>query len=236
MKKNGINEDENLKRLPSPRAMPIDHEAWLAQLNLSVFINTYYQHRDILRLGIRGKKVLIVGPGLGMDALVLRWRGFDVTTFDIDDAFHPDVVGSVHDLSMFQDQEFDVIVASHVLEHLAEPYLDTALGEISRVGKCAIIYLPVHGRHFQLRIIPGFKDIDFSIIFDVFNYFKKPDGLSPRYMAGQHYWEVGMRGFRIRDLRKRFSQFFEVLDVYRNKDWLPSQNFVLRSKFGCGDS
>jgi hypothetical protein len=98
------------------------------------------------------------------------------------------------------------------------------------VGRNTIIYLPVHGRHMQLRLIPGFKGIDLSVILDFFTYWKKPDGVSPRYMAGQHYWEVGMRGFRVRDMVCRMSAHFDVLSVYRNKDWLPSQNFVLRSK------
>jgi len=39
-----------------------------------------------------------------------------------------------------------------------------------------------------------------------------------------------MREFRVKDLKERFGRYFEILDDYRNKDWLPSYNFVLRSK------
>jgi hypothetical protein len=39
-----------------------------------------------------------------------------------------------------------------------------------------------------------------------------------------------MRGFRVRDLKRRMSAYFDVLDVYRNRDWNPSLNFVLRSR------
>lgn len=74
------------------------------------------------------------------------------------------------------------------------------------------------------------KPRDLSFIADIFNWFEKPDGMTPRYMSGQHYWEVGMREFRIRDLVRRFSGHFEVLDTYRNHDWLPSQNFILKSR------
>jgi hypothetical protein len=49
-------------------------------------------------------------------------------------------------------------------------------------------------------------------------------------MGGQHYWEVGLKGFKKADLVRRMSTFFEVIDSYRNRDWLPSQNFVLRAK------
>ena len=39
-----------------------------------------------------------------------------------------------------------------------------------------------------------------------------------------------MRGFRVRDLKARMSSRFHVLNVYRNRDWNPSLNFVLRSR------
>ncbi len=215
---------------PVPAPMPVESEAWRSEIGLSLFINTYYQYRDVKQLSSACSTILIIGSGQGLDAQVFRWKGYAVTTFDIDNAFEPDYTGSVHDLSLFKDRSFDVVIASHVLEHLPEPYLDKALYEIARVGKNAIIYLPVHGRHLQFRFAPGFKGIDISFILDIFNYFIRPDGETPRYMEGQHYWEVGMRGYRVKDLRRRFKQYFEILSCYRNKDWLPSQNFVLLSK------
>jgi len=213
----------------NPAPMPVDREEWAKQLNLSNFVNAYYQYRDLQSIE-DCKSVLIVGPGQGLDTEILKWRGYQVQTFDIDETFRPDFIGSVHDLSRFGDWEFDVVIASHVLEHLPISFLDLALKEISRVGRNALVYLPVHGRHIQLRFIPGFKGIDFSFIFNLFNYFHKPDGLEPRYMGGQHYWEVGMRGWRVSDLKKRFSQFFYLEKSYRNRNWLPSYNFVLKSK------
>jgi hypothetical protein len=215
--------------VPQPAVMPVDREAWAQQLNLSNFINSYYQFRDLQSLP-NCRTVLIVGPGQGLDTQVLRWRGYDVTTFDIDDTFKPDHIGSVHDMAMFADDRFDAVIASHVLEHLAEPYLDRALAEIARVGVYALIYLPVAGRHVQARFSPGFRGIDLSFILDLFNYFHRPSGVVARYCERQHFWEVGMRGFRVRDVAARMSRYFEVMQVYRNRDWNPSQNFVLRSR------
>lgn len=219
----------SMDKIPGPAVMPVNRQEWVKKTGLSNFINAYYQYKDIQAIGAC-RKILIVGPGQGLDKVVLEWRDFEVTTLDIDSTFAPDYIGSVHDLNMFGSGQFDVVIASHVLEHLAEPYLDPALKEISRVGKHAIIYLPVHGKHLQWRFMTGARKVDFSFIFDFYNYFKKPDGISPRYMAGQHFWEMGMRGFRVRDMKKRFSVFFQIFYMYRNKDWLPSINFVLKSK------
>jgi hypothetical protein len=215
--------------VPAPSVMPVDGEAWRRELHLSNFVNAYYQYRDVQWCG-RVTSMLIVGPGQGLDTQVFRWRGYDVTTFDIDGTFQPDVLGSVHDLSMFGDGQFDVVIASHVLEHLALPYLEPALQEIARIGRFALVYLPVAGRHAQLRVIPGVRNLDLSVIVDLFNYFEKPDGLSGRYCQGQHFWEVGRRGFGVGQVRQRLARHFEILHDYRNRDWTPSYNFVLRSR------
>ena len=215
--------------IPAPTVMPLDREAWREQLNRTNFVNTSCQYQDVQSLGdIR--TILIVGPGQGLDTAVLRWRGYSVTTIDIDETFEPDFCGSVHDLSMFRDRQFDLVIASHVIEHVAVPYLDSAIAELARVADHALIYLPVHGRHIQFRLLPGFRDLDLSFVIDLFNYLHKPDGLTPRYNSGQHFWELGMRGYRLRDMLQRFEPHFEVLRHYRNVDWLLSHNFVLRSR------
>jgi hypothetical protein len=217
------------KAVPAPTVMPIDREKWRRVLHLSNFVNTYYQYRDIQSCGTV-KKILVVGPGQGLDTQVLGWRGYEVTTFDIDETFEPDVTGSVHDLSMFPPASFDVITVSHVLEHLAEPYLDRCLDELARVGRHSLVYLPVAGRHFQLRAQFDVKGFNVSWIADLFNIFQKPDGVAARYCQGQHFWEVGRRGFRVADLLRRFARRFSVIRHYRNADWNPSYNFVLKAK------
>jgi SAM-dependent methyltransferase len=218
------------ERVPVPTVMPLNRKEWRAQLGRTNFVNTWCQYNDVRSLGDHIRTILIIGPGQGLDTVVLRWRGYQVTTFDIDETFEPDVLGSVHDLAVFQDGQFDVVIASHVIEHVAVPYLDRAISELARVARYALIYLPVHGRKVQFRLLPGFRDFDWSFVLDLFNYFHKPDGLTARYNANQHFWEVGMRGFRTKDCLRRFAPHFETLRHYRNTDWLLSHNFVLRSR------
>lgn len=218
---------------PHPAVMPIDREAWRKELHLSNFVNSYYQYRDVTKWVGANPSVLIIGPGQGLDAEIFKWRGCRVTTFDIDETFRPDVIGSCHSMPMFKDAQFDAVVASHVLEHLPLPFLDQALAEIARVGRHAVFYLPVAGRHAVLRFSPGFKGIEWSAILDLCKFWERPDGVTARYCSGQHFWELGYRGFRVSDISLRFAQSFDLLDSYRNRDWLPSHNFVLRSRLSA---
>ncbi len=210
--------------------MPVDREEWVRKLHLSHFINTGTQLRDLESVGLEAGNILIIGPGPGLDALVLRGRGYKVTTFDIDPLFNPDVQGSVHDLSAFDDQEFDAAIASHVLEHLPPSYLDQALAELAMVAKFTLIYLPVAGKHVHFKLGPLLPGRSISLVVDFYNPFNKPDPLSPKYMAGQHFWEVGRPGYTKRNLKARFENNFEVIRAYRNHDWLPSANLVLKSR------
>lgn len=212
-----------------PTAPPDKIKAWRQQLHRSNFVNAARQWEDLRSLG-DARSVLIVGPGQGLDTLIFRWRGYEVTTLDNTPVLEPDVVGSVHDLSMFRDLQFDVVIASHVIEHVPVTYLDAAISELSRVARHAIIYLPARGRHLQLRLLPGFRDLDLSFVLDLHNFFRKPDGVTPLRNNRGHFWELGMRGFRVRDLLRRFERHFEVVRHYRNADWLESHNFVLRSR------
>jgi hypothetical protein len=214
---------------PQPSVMPGNRVAWRREIHLSNFVNTAYQYQDLQSLG-DVQKVLIIGPGQGVDTQFLKWAGYVVTTFDIDDTFEPDHIGSVHAMDVFGDRQFDVVIASHVLEHLPVSFLDAAIAELARVARCALVYVPVAGRPVQLRFNPSVRFLGFSLIVDVFNWMRGPDGVTPRYAGGQHYWELGMRGFRKADVRRRLETSFEVLREYRNIDWLPSYNFVLRSR------
>jgi SAM-dependent methyltransferase len=209
--------------------MPVDRFAWKRQIGLSNFVNAYYQLRDLMSLP-GARRVLLVGPGQGLDTAVMRSRGFDVVTVDVDPAFGPDLLCSVHDMTPIGDLEFDVAVVSHVLEHLPPHLLDQALREIARVARYALVYLPVNGLSVQVAIRSGLPGRDLSWIIDFRKWWKQPSPDIPRFMQGQHYWEVGVKGYSVREVKARLSAPFELIRCYRNHDWRPSMNFVLKSR------
>jgi Methyltransferase domain len=207
--------------------MPIDRVAWAGEVHVSMFCNAHAQLRDVRMFFPDARSILIIGPGQGLESAVFRWKGYATTTLDVDDTFAPDVLASCHDLSMFPNAAFDVVIASHVLEHLPIAYLDTAIAEIARVGSGALIYLPMAGRHSAVRIIPGIRGYDWSFIMDFANRFRKPSHTEALFCGGQHYWEIGYKGFRLKNVRNRISRSFRIITNYRNRDWIESYNFVL---------
>jgi hypothetical protein len=212
-----------------PDRMPVDMDRWANELHASNFHNAFAQYRDVASLG-SVSTILTIGPGQGLDTAIFRWRGYRVTTLDIDDRLAPDVIGSAHDLSMFKDKEFDVVIASHVLEHIPPAYLDRALAEIARVARHALIYLPVSGLIIRLKIMPGFRGWDWTFALRVPNPFRRPDPNRPLFCEGQHYWEIGRPGYSRRRVTSLLRRHFVVRDAYWNKDWLSSMNFVLTAR------
>lgn len=188
------------------------------RLGLTNFINASYQIRDCLRFD--PKCVLIIGGGVGLERAILRQFGIEVTVLDIDEALGPDVIGSVDDLSMFAAKQFDVVIASHVLEHLPFEYFGKSCREIARVGKHALIYLPfacvvpeltfmaqpLFKKTFRLRIPLFWKEHKFN---------------------GEHYWEIGTRGYPRSRIRNEIEKVFSIIDEYHNWDWRYSYNFVM---------
>jgi Methyltransferase domain len=221
--------DASLAAGPRPEKMPVDMAAWSRQLHASNFANAYAQYRDVVEIG-NVSRILIIGPGQGLDRAIFIWRGFEVVTFDIDDRLSPDVIGSAHDLSMFPNKSFDVVIASHVLEHLPPAYLDTAVSELARVAHHALVYLPFPPRITSVRTTPGFKGWDWIFAIHLFNPLIRPDPNRPRFSAGQHYWEVGRPGYSRRQVAARLRRAFDVRSVYRNPDWPVSINFVLTAR------
>lgn len=217
----------SLRQLPGN--MPVDMEKWMAQLGKSSFLNAFYQYRDIEQLQ-PNKNVLIVGPGQGLLVEILKWKNYLVTTIDVDQKANPDLICSVHDMSIFGDMTFDVVVVSHVLEHIPPSLLESSLKEIARIGRNAIIYLPLAGKHFSLRIDFGVRNLSFNAFADFVNRFRRPNEKTPVFCENQHYWEIGVPGYSKGVIRGWLRTNFDILSEYRNSDWPVSYNFVLRSK------
>tara|TARA_B100000989_G_scaffold119543_1_gene88091 strand:+ start:4943 stop:5611 length:669 start_codon:yes stop_codon:yes gene_type:complete len=101
----------------------------------------WYQIREILAL--RPKNVLEVGIGTGLVTSYLRHVGIQVTTFDINPALEPDIVGSVLEINDKVMNKFDVVLCARVLHHLPYEDFPDAIRALAKVSKSnAVVTLP----------------------------------------------------------------------------------------------
>lgn len=135
--------------------------------------------------------LLEVGIGGGVVARELRARGISVTTLDISHELEPDIVADVMNIPC-EDSSFDVVLAAEVLEHIRFEDVPQALCEITRVAKThVVISLPRPGR-ILLALSSKLPFFRVSILLKIPFFWKKHS------FNGEHYWELGKRGYSVR--------------------------------------
>ncbi len=170
-----------------------------------------YQHQIELILRLKPKRVLEIGVGNKTLSNYLKQSGVNTITCDIDKELRPDVVGDILNLP-FKRNEFDVVVAFEVLEHLPFEKFDQAIGEMHRVSKrTVIISLPYPCLHISAAIkFPLINKLikspipSFSI--RIPKFYKNP------IFDGEHYWELGQRGRSNREIKEHLETKFKVLN------------------------
>lgn len=151
----------------------------------------WHQIKEVLEFN--PKNILVIGKGDGLVPAYLKMLELDVVTLDNDKAISPDIVASVLNMPM-GDNNFDVILCAEVLEHLPFDDFYRAVAEIKRVSKFgAVISLPHFGPTVKFLLkLPFFSEIKFL--------WKLPYPLT-HVFKGEHYWEIGKRGYPLRRIR-----------------------------------
>jgi len=170
----------------------------------------YYQLKEVLALPIRD--LLEVGAGVG----VLRDYIKDKTniaykSLDVAEDLNPDILGSIAAIPL-PDNSFDAVCAFEVLEHIPFDQFEKALAEISRVSKKhAVISIPHFGPPVKFAIkLPFLKEIKIA--------FKIPYP-KEHVFNGQHYWELGKRGYSLARIRSVIKKYFII-----KKEFIPWEN------------
>lgn len=153
-------------------------------------------------------KVLDIGPGTDFLSLNLKINRQDIEykTLDIADDIKPDFTGSVTNIPL-PDNSFDAVCAFQVLEHINFSDFEKALQEMKRVSKKYVfISLPHFGPSFELQLkIPLIPRIKIS---------SKIPWPRKHFFGGQHYWEIGKKGYSPKKIRSIIESNFNIIDEY----------------------
>jgi ubiquinone/menaquinone biosynthesis C-methylase UbiE len=152
------------------------------------WMSYFHQLTLVGRTGAR--EVLEVGVGSGVLARELRQRGVDVKTLDVAADLKPDILGSVTDIPL-PSGSVDAAVACEVLEHIEFSDVPKALAELARVARTHVVVSLPH---------PGWVA---SLIFKVpllrrhEVFFQIPFFWRRHIFNGEHYWELGTKGYPV---------------------------------------
>jgi ubiquinone/menaquinone biosynthesis C-methylase UbiE len=184
------------------------------------WISYWHQIDEVNRL--KPGQMLEIGPGNNFVNDYLRRIGYSIKTLDVNNDNQPDVVGSVLELP-FNDNSFDLILCSEVLEHLPFFNFKQALGELERVSKkYVILSLPRWGWLFYVKLkLPFFKHIKL--------YFKL-SGFKKHKSGGEHFWEIGKTGYPLKKIKHLIKeQKFKIIKEYLDPD-SPYHHFFILEK------
>lgn len=163
--------------------------------NLNRFISYFYQIESVLKED--PKNVLEIGVGNKTVSGYLKRRGVNLTTCDIDPNLEPDVVANIKELP-FKAGEFDVVMACEVLEHIHFEDLEKTLKHLRRAArKTVIISIPyvTFNIYWKCKVIPFIPEWKFLWRICEYSCFEHK-------FDGQHYWEMGKKGYSRRKIRK----------------------------------
>lgn len=185
------------------------------------FVSYYIQLKEVLALSPSSMLEVGVGNRVFGD-FIKNNTSVSYTSVDIAGDLHPDVIGSVLSLPL-ADKSFDVVCAFEVLEHLPFEQFDTAITELCRVARThVVISVPHFGPMLSFSCkIPFLPVLRFAVKLP----FPKKHSFN-----GEHYWEIGKRGYSISLVRRLLSKRAQIL-----KDFVPFNSsyhhfFVLKNQ------
>ncbi|MBP9760293.1 MAG: methyltransferase domain-containing protein [Candidatus Pacebacteria bacterium] len=174
------------------------------------FASYHYQVKEVLAQ--KPESVLEVGVGDQVFGHYVRDHvGVAYTSVDIAEDLQPDVVGSVTALPC-KDATYDVVCCFEVLEHIPYEQVPSAVRELTRVAKKAVVIsVPHFGPRTQFFLkLPFLPEMRCAL--------KIPWPRSHKF-NGEHYWELGKKGYTAKAFRELLARYGTV-----TRDFVPFEN------------
>ncbi len=172
------------------------------------FHSYYYQVKFIMEL--EPESVLEIGVGNKTLINYLRQHGINIKSCDIDKDLEPDFVGDVRNLP-FKDNEFDVVCAFQIIEHIPWVDIPNALKELKRVSRnYVIISIPFTAVTIEAMI----KSSIFMHLFKTwtFSFLINLEFITRKWKYnGIHYWEMGKKNYPRKMVRSLINKYFTIV-------------------------
>jgi ubiquinone/menaquinone biosynthesis C-methylase UbiE len=170
-----------------------------------------YWHQINEVLAFEPDSILIVGKGDGIVPDVLKKYCAEIKTLDFDAELKPDIAGSAENMPV-KDKGFDVVLCAEVLEHLSFEKFEKCLNELKRVSKKGVVLsLPHFGPPIKFAVkTPFIKEKKIAVKIPYMP--RHPEG-------GEHYWEIGKKGYSAGKIRKMIGKYFKI-----KKEFVPFEN------------
>lgn len=172
-----------------------------------------YHHQIAETLALSPESVLEVGIGDGVFKNYLQTNtSVRYQNLDQNMELCPDVVGDVRSIPLGDDC-VDVAVAFEVLEHIPFEDVGTALSELVRVARHnVIVSVPDARMHIRsLCKVPLLPECAWAV--------KLPFARKALTPGGEHYWEIGRRGFPLHAVRALMGKCAPIV-----KEFVPFHN------------
>lgn len=182
--------------------------------------------------------VLEFGPGRGLMGACLKHYQMDYTSVDVVDGYYgykPDYISNIKNFET--EKKFDLVCAFQTLEHNPPETFIPHLKKMAEASnKYVFVSLPYYGRWFSFNISVNFPKIDrnFSKVFCFDRLFPKKRPIE-KYKKSEtpydhHWFEIGDKGFRKKDLKKLASQAGLKINKSFHSHSFPYHIFILMEK------
>lgn len=169
--------------------------------NIIRWISYFYQIK-----GVRDTEGEILEIGVGNKTFYdYMSRRREIDSLDFDKDLNPDIVGDIRDIPV-NTNEYDVVVAFEVLEHIDKEDLETALKELRRVAVDEVLISVPQNKRYVSAVM---KLPIFHLVKTVLSVPKR----KPKHkFDGEHHWELHTDKMSVSEFEKTVKKYFRIKD------------------------
>jgi hypothetical protein len=196
-------------------------------LHASRWMSYFYQIDSVQKINQETRKkpsdvsILEIGPGDGTVSSLLKSWKYRLTTMDIAKDIHPDIVASLPLIPL--KHKVDIILCCEVLEHIQYHDVEKSLKNMAKKCDYAIISIP--HKSLYISCVLRFPMLNPKKIF-----FSFPAFFIKHKFDGQHYWELGTKGYSTSRFKESLTNAgFRLLKNFRVIEFPYHHFFIVKS-------